>query len=42
MSDVKIIWIFSATNVLLKYNWYFNPTNDEAAVDLRLRSIKKY
>ncbi len=40
--DAEVTWICSATNVLLKYNWHLNRTDDKAAVDLGLRSVKKY
>ncbi len=40
--DVEVTWVCSATNVLLKYNWHLNPTDDKAAVDLGLQSVKKY
>ncbi len=38
----KIMRVCSATNVLLKYNWHLNPTDNEATVDLRLQNVKKY
>lgn len=34
--------VCSTTNILLKYNWHLNLTNNEAAVGLELQSIKKY
>ncbi len=34
--------IYSTTNVLLRYNWHLNLTDDKAAIDLGLQSIKKY
>ena len=34
--NAEVMRIYSATNVLLKYNWYLNPTDDEAIVDLEL------
>ncbi len=40
--DAEVTWIYSATNVLLKYNWHLNPTDNEAAIDLGLQSVKKY
>ena len=42
MPDAEVTWICNATNVLLKYNWHLNPKDNEAAVNLELRSIKKY
>lgn len=32
----------STKNFLLKYNYYLDFTNNEAAVDLRLQNVKKY
>ncbi len=40
--NAEVTRVCSATNVLLKYNWHLNPRDDETAVDLRLRSVKKY
>ncbi len=40
--DAEVTRVCRATNVLLKYNWHLNPTDNEAAVDLGLRSVKKY
>ena len=42
MPDAEVTRVYSATNVLLKYNWHLDPTNNETAVDLGLRSVKKY
>lgn len=36
MPDVEFMQVYSAKNVLLKYNWQFNLTDNEAAVDLKL------
>lgn len=40
--DVKVIRVCSATNVLLKYNWYLNLTNNKAATDFKLQNVEKY
>ena len=42
MPDTEVTRICSATNVLLKYNWHLSHTENEAAVDLGLQSVKKY
>ena len=34
--DAEVTQVCSTTNVLLKYNWYLDPMENEAAVDLRL------
>ena len=34
--------VCNATNVLLRYNWHLDLTNDKTAVDLGLQSVKKY
>ena len=34
--------IYSATNVLLKYNWYLNPKDDNTVIDLGLQNVKMY
>ena len=40
--DAEVTRVCSATNVLLKYNWHFDLTENEATMDPRLQSIKKY
>ena len=40
--DVEVTRIYSATNMLLKYNWHFNPMNEEVVMDLELQSVRKY
>ncbi len=40
--NAEVTQVCSSTNVLLNYNWHLNPTDDEAVVDLGLRSVKKY
>ena len=40
--DAEVTRVCSATNVLLKYDWHLDPTDNEAAVDLGLQSVKKY
>ncbi len=40
--NAEVTWVCSATNILLRYNWHLNPTDNEAAVDLGLRNVKKY
>ncbi len=40
--NTEVTQVYSATNVLVKYNWHLNPTDDKAAIDLGLRSVKKY
>lgn len=42
MSDTKIIQVCNAINILLKYNWNLNLTDNKKSVDLELQSIKKY
>lgn len=42
MPNAKVIQVCIAINVLLKYNRYLNSTNNEANVNLRLQSNKKY
>lgn len=42
MPDAEIMRICSTTNILLVYNWHLDPTNNEAAINLRLQNIKKY
>ena len=42
MLNAKVMRICNATYVLLKYNWYLNPTDNKAAVDLELQKMKKY
>ncbi len=42
MANAEITRVCSATNVLLKYNWHLNPTDDKAAIDLGLQNVKKY
>ena len=42
MPNMEVTQKCNATNVLLKYNWYLNPTDDEVVVNLELQSIKKY
>ena len=34
--------VCGAINILLKYNWHLNPTDNEIAIDLGLQSVKKY
>ena len=40
--DPEVTWVCSTTNVLLKYNQYLDLTDNEAIVDLRLQSVKKF
>ena len=40
--DVEVTRIYSATNVLLKYNWHFDFMSKEAVVDLELQNVRKY
>ncbi len=40
--DAEVTRVCSATNILLKYNWHLNLTDDKVAVDLGLQSVKKY
>ena len=40
--NVEVLWICNIINVLLKYNWHLNSTDNKAAVDLELQSTKKY
>lgn len=42
MLNTTVMRVCSATNVLQKYNWYLNQSDDETAVDLGLQSLKKY
>ena len=34
--NVEVMRLCSTTNVLLKYNWHLDLTDDEAAIDLGL------
>lgn len=39
--NIKVILICNITNVLLKYNWYLNLTNNKVIVDLKfLKNIE--
>ncbi len=40
--NAEVTRVCSATKDLLKYNWYLNQTDNKAAVNLGLQSIKKY
>ncbi len=40
--DAEVTRVCSATNLLLKYNWHLNPMDNEAAMNLRLQTVKKY
>lgn len=40
--DVEITWVYSIINVLLKYNWYLDSTDNETAINLELQINKKY
>ena len=40
MANVEVTRICSVTNVLLKYDWHLDPTDNEAPVDLK--NVKKY
>ena len=40
--NAEIMQLCSITNVLLKYNWHLNLTDNEAAINLELQSVKKY
>ena len=42
MPDAKVKRVCNLTNVLLKYNWHLDFTDDETAVNLGLQSVKKY
>ena len=42
MPDAEVTRVCSATNILLKYNWHLDLTDNKAVVNLRLLSIKKY
>lgn len=42
MLDIEVIWVSNITNVLPKYNWYLNLTNNETIMNLELQNIKKY
>lgn len=42
MPDAEVIRVGNATNVLLKYNWYLNSTDNKTTIDLGLQSAKKY
>ncbi len=42
MPNTKVTRVCSATNILLKYNWHLNSTDDESDLDLGLQSAKKY
>lgn len=40
--DTEVTQVCRTTNIVLKYNQHINLTNNKAAIDLRLQSIKKY
>ena len=40
--DVEVMRICNTTNVLLKYNWHLDSTDNKAAIDLGLRNVKIY
>ena len=40
--NTEVTRICSTTNVLLKYNWHLDLTDNEAAIDLGLQSVNKY
>ena len=42
MPNAEFIWVCSAINMFLKYDWHFNPIDNKAAMDLGLQSVKKY
>ena len=39
MPNAKVMQICGITNVLLKYNWHLDSTNNETAVDLELQNV---
>ncbi len=42
MSNAKVTRVYNIINVLLKYNWHLNPTDDEIDMNLGRQSVKKY
>lgn len=42
MPDIQVTKICSRSNLLLKYHWYLDPTDNQGAVDLGLQNIQKY
>lgn len=40
--DTEIMRVCSVINILLKYNWHLNSTNNKAIINLRLQNVKKY
>lgn len=42
MTNTEITLVCNATNMLLEYNQYMDPTDNEAAMNLKLQSVKKY
>ncbi len=38
--NIEVTGVCNVTNVLLKYNWHLNPTDDEAVVDLACEALK--
>ena len=40
--NIKIMQIYSVTNILLKNNWYQNSTDNEAFNDIKLQNLNKY
>ena len=42
MPNAEIMQVYNTTNILLKYNWHLDPTDNKVTINLRLQSIKKY
>ena len=40
--NAEVTQVCNAINVLLKYNWHLDLTDNEAAINLGLQSVKKY
>ena len=40
--NIEVMRVCNVTNILLKYNWHLNSTDNKAAIDLELWNIEKY
>lgn len=42
MPNGEFMRVYIKTNLLLKYNWHLDLTNNKAAINLRLQSVNRY
>lgn len=42
MPDIEVTQVGNTTNMLLKYNWHLDSTDNKIAVNLKLQSVKNY